>query len=141
MSKSVDTVIYLGKDDPDTGRLFSLQEFDELNIFQTENTTDLLPYLAGDLQALLVLVDLDLMMNLNYSHAASLFAAGNCAPMIVLIGQFSTKAMKLAMQAGFDEFVSKPLDKEVLMGLLKKAVRERYRIRKLQSDENIKLAK
>lgn len=141
MSKSVDTVIYLGKNDPDTGQLFSLQEFDELNIFQTENTTDLLPYLAGDLEALLVLVDLDLMMNLNYSHAASLFAAGNCAPMIVLIGQFSTKAMKLSMQAGFDEFVSKPLDKEVLMGLLKKAVRERYRIRKLQSDENLNLAK
>ena len=132
----MDTVIYLGEEYQSLGQLFTCQELNEMNFLQTKNTNDLLQYLTGELEALMVLVDLDFMIHQNYSHAASLFAAGNCSPMKVLLGKFSTKALELAIQAGFDEFVSKPLDKEVLLALLKKAGRETRNMRKLPFDEN-----
>ncbi len=124
MSAAKNTMIYLGNDPAEVEQIFRSSSIGDMDIEAFGNVAALKHAMADQRKAALLIVDLNLLSNMPFNQIAQLQQLRTAISMMVLSGRFSNQAIELAIQFGFDEFVSQPLSRQVMAALAQKAIRK-----------------
>ncbi len=118
------TILFLGNDSSKVRQIFNSSRIEDLNFEATLSISTAKHAIEKTGRVELLIVDLSFLSLLTYRAISELQQLRSNVSTMALIGHFSSHAVELAVQFGFDEFISTPLSSSVLMALVDKSVRK-----------------